>query len=344
MKKIFVCCIFAGFMSVVTMPFAHAVATVGDKCNSGGFDLVDGARQLVNCATYSLSNASECYVYCKDGNLIYGIGTCNPGFYRLEPHSVPSDLYQQCASKAAACESSGAPARWNDTYCDCGDNRYEWNDVTMRCENTDEYEACINANDTTWNAKLGLCQCVDSIHYQWNGSQCVALPGEAECNGFASSRDFQGDVEWDPLRHICKCIEDPDGNTIANPDDWTVNVFGDACEKKPEVQRREQFAANQPAADEKLRAIQEKISELNGISDDWYRNRSHWKNADGKFNTARLASDSVAGVVLGTVGGVITSNVIKKNQVKGGFEDINCVIGGQRVAGFADQFNVGIQQ
>ncbi len=66
-----------------------------------------------------------------------------------------------------------------------------------------------------------------------------------------------------------------------------------------------------------------------------------WKDEDGKFNTARLASDSVAGVVLGTVGGLVTSNVVKKNQVENGFEDIKCVIGGQTVADWGDEFRVG---
>ena len=50
--------------------------------------------------------------------------------------------------------------------------------------------------------------------------------------------------------------------------------------------------------------------------------RSVWKNAQGEFNTARLASDSIAGVVLGTAGGLITSSVVKKNQIQEGFEDI----------------------
>lgn len=70
---------------------------------------------------------------------------------------------------------------------------------------------------------------------------------------------------------------------------------------------------------------------------------SVWKNDDGKFNTARLASDSIAGVVLGTVGGVVTSKVIKKNQIKNGFEDLKCTIGGQNVATYGDEFNVGIK-
>lgn len=69
---------------------------------------------------------------------------------------------------------------------------------------------------------------------------------------------------------------------------------------------------------------------------------SVWKDKDGKFNTARLASDSIAGVVLGTAGGLITSSVVKKNQIENGFEDIKCTIGGQTVANWGDEFMVGI--
>lgn len=70
---------------------------------------------------------------------------------------------------------------------------------------------------------------------------------------------------------------------------------------------------------------------------------SVWKNDEGKFNTARLVSDSVAGVVLGTVGGVVTSQVIKKNQIKNGFQDLKCTIGGQTVATYGDEFRVGVK-
>lgn len=66
-----------------------------------------------------------------------------------------------------------------------------------------------------------------------------------------------------------------------------------------------------------------------------------WRDAEGKFNTARLASDSIAGVVLGTVGGIVTANVVKKSQIKQGFEDMKCSIGGQSVADFGDGFTVG---
>lgn len=70
---------------------------------------------------------------------------------------------------------------------------------------------------------------------------------------------------------------------------------------------------------------------------------SVWKNKEGNFNTARLASDAVAGVVLGTAGGLISNHIIKKNQVKGGLEDIRCVVGGQIVADYGDEFMVGMQ-
>lgn len=68
-----------------------------------------------------------------------------------------------------------------------------------------------------------------------------------------------------------------------------------------------------------------------------------WKNEDGKFNTSRLISDSVAGVVLGTTGALVTSKLVKKSQIKNGFEDIQCTIGGQGVANWGDEFVVGMQ-
>lgn len=70
---------------------------------------------------------------------------------------------------------------------------------------------------------------------------------------------------------------------------------------------------------------------------------SKWKDREGDFNTARLASDMTAGVVLGTAGALITSHLVKKHQVEDGFEDLQCTIGGQTVANWGDEFSVGIQ-
>ena len=70
-------------------------------------------------------------------------------------------------------------------------------------------------------------------------------------------------------------------------------------------------------------------------------NQSVWKDAEGNFNTARLASDLTAGVVLGTVGGVVSAVVIKKKQVEKGFDALHCAIGGQTVADWGDTMNIG---
>ena len=72
--------------------------------------------------------------------------------------------------------------------------------------------------------------------------------------------------------------------------------------------------------------------------------KSVWKDKDGNFNKHRLLSDSIAGVVLGTAGGLITSTVMKKVQVKNGYEDIECVINGQPVASYGDEFSVGVNK
>ena len=73
-------------------------------------------------------------------------------------------------------------------------------------------------------------------------------------------------------------------------------------------------------------------------------NASVWRDKDGNFNTARLASDLTAGVVLGTVGGVVSGVVIKKKQVEKGFDALHCTVGGQTVADWGDIFNVGLRR
>lgn len=96
---------------------------------------------------------------------------------------------------------------------------------------------------------------------------------------------------------------------------------------------------------EKLKKSRIKISDSHGALRGMLKSFkvSVWKDEEGKFNTARLASDSIAAVVLGTTGALVTSHVVKKNQVENGFEDIKCTIGGQTVADWGDEFRVGIQ-
>lgn len=83
---------------------------------------------------------------------------------------------------------------------------------------------------------------------------------------------------------------------------------------------------------------------LNNFFDKARKNASVWEKTDGSFNTARLASDLTAGVVLGTVGGVVSGHIIKKNQIKKGFEGLHCTVGGQTVADWGDEFSVGFRR
>ncbi len=91
---------------------------------------------------------------------------------------------------------------------------------------------------------------------------------------------------------------------------------------------------------ESERKILSAMSILNAF--DAATKESVWRNKDGKFNTARLASDATAGVILGTAGGLISNKLIKKNQVKKGFENIGCYVGGQQIAEYGDEFTVGM--
>ena len=95
----------------------------------------------------------------------------------------------------------------------------------------------------------------------------------------------------------------------------------------------ENFDAENAARD-KLEAFFKKIDS----------DRSVWKNADGSFNAARLASDLTAGVVLGTVGGVVSGVLIKKSQVEKGFDALNCTVNGQKIADWGDEFSVGLRR
>ncbi len=91
----------------------------------------------------------------------------------------------------------------------------------------------------------------------------------------------------------------------------------------------------------KIRNAQDKLTKFFDALD---KNRSVWKNADGSFNAVRLASDLTAGVVLGTVGGVVSGVLIKKSQVEKGFDALNCTVGGQKIADWGDEFRVGLRR
>ena len=130
------------------------------------------------------------------------------------------------------------------------------------------------------------------------------------------------------------------------------NHYKEKIEEKPKqkkIKTKQKTKPEQPeqpdnlpsydsGSEEKINKIKEKILKIQNNF-----KTSVWKDKDGNFNKHRLLSDSIAGVVLGTAGGLITSTVMKKVQVKNGYEDISCVINGQSVASYGDEFVVGVK-
>ena len=200
--------------------------------------------------------------------------------------------------------------RLDNGECVCTDSNYKRDGD--RCVLTDPAQLkrdCEAAASTGAYWDNGECKCENPQH-EWRNKKCQLKADIAECNKITGAH-------W--VNNECKCTN---ANMEIN-DEQTKCVLSAT------------FTATQ--------TVNSVYSQLTSIHNKFRDDVSVWKNEEGKFNTARLASDSIAGVVLGTAGGLITSSVVKKNQVEDGFEDIKCTIGGQNVAEWGDQFRVGIQ-
>ena len=270
----------------------------------------------------------------------------------------------------ATCESGGWSITLNDDACV---DKYQPNSTKKQCVKT---QAAINDDNATaarrnkctnsggtWsggkctcsaskNLRLsnGECVCTNE-NYKRNGDQCVLTDiaqEKKDCEAAASTGAYWQDNE-------CKC-ENPQHEWRAKK--CQLKTYIAACDKitgahwvnneckcqnaNQEI-NSERTACVASASFTVSQDINNAYSQLTAIHNTFRDKKSVWKDAEGNFNTARLASDSIAGVVLGTAGGLITSHVVKKNQVENGFEDIKCTIGGQNVAEWGDQFRVGIQ-
>jgi hypothetical protein len=147
---------------------------------------------------------------------------------------------------------------------------------------------------------------------------------------------LRGIASWNSGAKQCVCNQ---AGYIVQDNDC---IESDAT--RQERERQEQEEANR-IKQEKLSISRPKISEAHNNLKTIQASlkTSVWKDEEGKFNTTRLTYDAAAGVVLGTIGGVVTSNTIQKKQVENGFEDIKCSINGHIVADWGDEFSVSFQ-
>ena len=227
---------------------------------------------------------------------------------------------------------------------------------------------CYDCNNPGTTSKIKGCEVKnpgDKIWLSFGGAVGGSTTQGADAFVFECTNENHGDRQtshkWKAKKVVVTC---PDvGTNKKNSDitqydkekntEKTVELFYNSdqdvyCQKLPEEKNLYSVTMtgdNSQVVISEQNASRLKIkrawTRLNAMSNDF--KVSVWRDKQGNFNTARLASDSIAAVVLGTTGALVTSNIVKKNQVSGGFEDISCQVGGQTVAGWGDQFSVGIQ-
>ena len=194
---------------------------------------------------------------------------------------------------------------------------------------------CDTGTDATWDKPIkGKCNCKDSnTHFEIVGGrgQCVAnvTPPIIPPVIIPPTPVIEPCSDPDNMDSNCKCVVpetvERNGKCVCLDSDKVIK--NGKCEYSDEYLGKLEIE------------LDNKYSGLTAMIGGFKKNV--WRDENGEFNTARLASDSIAGVVLGTVGGIVTANLVKKAQLKQGFEDIGCYIGGQSVAGYGDEFYVG---
>ena len=212
----------------------------------------------------------------------------------------------QKAECAACCVVPASLAKWENGVCKCQQNpNQKFNISELKCE---DVVAQPEINDPNACDPEQLAQIMQwKIKYSSNAEISTLIDVVIQyCNGNSKNKEVF--------------------NAYFLNIQITIN----------ELEEGKKVSSEMNASKTKISAAVEEMDTISAGFDD-----SVWKNEEGKFNTSRLISDSVAGVVLGTAGGLITSSVLKKNQVEDGFENIQCTIGGQVVAGWGDQFVVG---
>ena len=282
---------------------------------------------------------------CADGY----VESSNVATRKLECVASQETIAEQNAKK---CRNSGG--QWQNDGCVCNSNKnltksgdvcvckqgYEYKSnkadgckITQATANAQNKDKCKKSQESgqpvEWDDDKKKCFC-DGSEGQYNDIlntgdiyECKETENYSTCTKLGTSV-----ASWS--NGTCHC------------NDSTKQFKNGSCNTNTAEYDAQLAAEAAAAAADKLSKEIEKIGKtLDAVTDTF--EISKWRNADGEFNTARLASDSVAAVVLGTAGGLISSKVIKKKQIEDGFEDIKCIIGSQTVADYGDEFQVGIQ-
>ncbi len=338
-----------------------------EKCpkNYEGANYVDFSR-------YTPKVAAKLYGKCAKSQ-----SPVKPGF--CEQRKKWPKRYACCIAGNAT-EWKGEDFSDNGT-CVCKDKAKEWNGkqcvANQSCEEqykgNDEAIACCKKDNATWDSELNRCICEDDKEWSWDKEKKTGECKDSNSNGGSELTDciytLNMNIQCNNGNSFAK-------NTVKSLTKAEVEQFGGCDTFKAKVSK----LVGVPSVEEELDLYQKLIMMVCGSNGGGYvanininatggnnqasgpsaaeiksaqdklsafftraeSEASVWKDSEGNFNKARLASDATAGVVLGTVGGVVSSKIIKKKQLEKGYEVLHCTVGGHIVGGWGDEFSVGL--
>ena len=259
-------------------------------------------------------NGRYCVNACKQGDdyicCVCGVSSCAEGY-------KPNGWNTECVDDGTATRNEAAEEVDTDpvpTPDDCSDGIVTINGETSPRDCARDAEGGVNVvadNNVQCNAIA-----VERVEHATAGDWRSYANGTYACKGSGDNY----------VR--CKC------HITACEDDYEAAADGSSCQPKEEPQPEQDITqqSEDPKSISILAGRLAKVENQFGLS--------KWRTADGEFNKARLASDLTAGVVLGTTGALVTASVVKKKQVKEGFESLECTIGGQHVGDWGDTFHI----
>lgn len=343
------------FLSEITSNYTSMLAT-GEKCSTV-------------CAKYSSGAVYSGTFIKKCPSNTTGVPStiiAPSGYYTLCKENKPSwkpckEQFKNPSEERCACWDAKGDTTWTGNEqtgtCTCNDKDFDWDAKEKKCikrqpSNCDDYYdnylkyTCCKLQEqgiTEFNKTTGSCKCKkDGAKWDEENGQCIEQ---------TSTDNGSGTVEVGPCEYIYKGYIDcpPYGQFSSNNHKKTLQpnqLEGLSCSEFNSVYGKDANYARQYFAEWCVSYTNTNIPNKTSIDNAQAKLRalkseaSVWKNAEGKFNTARLASDMTAGVVLGTVGGVVSGVVIKKKQLEKGFDVLHCSVGGQVVADWGDEFKV----
>ena len=302
------------------------------------------------------------------------ISACNGQNCSLDVNQCYPDAMLDCLAAAVR----GEPANWTGSSCNCGSvsgKSYTWdtnekkcvtkggNNAGKTCEqlypngSAERLACCRAGKETIWTgtATSGTCKCADETK-NWTYTagartgQCVVKEqkqqNEEPCyynyTGYIRCPNGNFSLEMKQYKLEKSDLEGKSCDEFKRLYENDVNA-SETLRAKICAEKQSAVVVTVPVGPSETQ-IKDARDTLKTFAANAESNASGWKTAEGKFNTTRLASDLTAGVVLGTVGGVVSGVVIKKKQVEKGFDALHCTVGGQKIADWGDTFTVGLQR